>query len=130
MDNQKIGPKKYYVIVAEDDQVYSNLYQTRLVDDNTDVDIVDNGEDAISKAHARRPNLMVLDIVMPIKDGMATLKEIRGDENLKGVPALIISNFPKETYYNDARELGVIDCFYKPDLSSDELIQVIKSYVK
>lgn len=122
--------KKNYILVAEDDQVYSNLYQTRLVDDNTDVEVVDNGEDAINRAQARRPSLLVLDIVLPIKDGMAALKEIRDDENLKDLPVLIISNFPKETYYNDARELGVIDCFYKPDLSSDALIQVIKSYVK
>jgi DNA-binding NarL/FixJ family response regulator len=64
--------------------------------------------------------------MMPNKDGLLTLKEIRADEKLKNLPIIIMSNLGNENVISDAFAMGVSHYFVKSDTENDEIIKTIK----
>lgn len=122
--------EKPFVVVAEDDPFYLKVYQTRLGKEGYDVALAKNGNEAITAARERKPDLMLLDLMMPEKDGFETLEEMHTDPVLKDVKVIILSNLSQEEDIVRLRALGAVDYVVKANVSFNEILEKIREHLK
>ncbi len=118
------------ILLVEDDKFLSNILKLKLEKSGFEVVDAFDGEEALKKLRAFRPDLMLLDIILPKKGGFELLTEMKGDEALSGVPVIIISNLGQEEDIVKGKSLGAIDYFVKSRSSIDELVEKIKEICK
>ena len=80
------------ILVAEDDKFLDNAYRVKLTKAGFEVKIVRDGKEALEVLKTFLPDIIILDLVMPIKDGFATLEELKQDPRLKNIPVMVASN--------------------------------------
>lgn len=117
--------EKKYIIVAEDDKFYANIYNTQLTQKGYEVKVVGDGSQLLTAARERKPDLILLDLIMPGKDGMTTLEEISKDEELKHIKVIVLSNLSQKEDINKVLEFGAIDHVIKSEISLDEMIEKV-----
>lgn len=117
------------ILVAEDDRFLSNAYRVKLTKAGFEVKVAGDGAEALNILQTFIPDLILLDLVMPVKDGFATLEVIKADERLKMIPVIVASNLGQKEDCDRALKLGAKDFVIKSDLSLDTLIQKIHGLV-
>jgi len=120
---------KKYILVAEDDKYYGKIYKAKLNKEGLDVTVAINGKLALEEAAKRKPDLMLLDLVMPVMDGFETLKTLKADPNLKTVKVVVLSNLGQDEDIQKAKDLGAADYIVKSNVSISELVAKIKTLV-
>ena len=83
---------KKKILIIEDEEILLNLLQKKLTNEGYDISIARDGEEGLLKMKEIKPNLILLDIIMPRLDGFGVLEKIIKDEELKKIPVIIISN--------------------------------------
>ncbi|MDA1317271.1 MAG: response regulator [bacterium] len=114
------------VLIAEDDTFFQKFYSTELVDLGYEVEIASNGVEALEKMRAKKPDVLILDIIMPEKDGFEVLEEMSQDTGLKSVPTLVFSTLGQEQDMKRATDLGAKHFINKSFFDFDILVQKIK----
>lgn len=115
-----------YVLVVEDDPFYSKIYKTKLAKEKIESQIVGNGNEAMKAAQVRRPKLILLDLIMPGKDGFETLAELKADPNLKDVSVIVLSNLSQEEDIQRIMSLGASEYLVKANIPIQEVIDKVK----
>src|SRR3989344_1445395 len=118
------------IIVAEDDKFLSNAYRVKLTKEGFDVKMVGDGQELIDLLKTYIPHLIILDILMPVKDGFEALKEIRANPKLANIPIIIATNLGQKTDVDQGLALGANDYIIKSDLSLEDLVVKIKTFLK
>lgn len=120
------------VLVVEDDPFLHNLladYLTVLRKRGVVVELVTNGEEALRKARELKPDIMLLDIVLPGKNGFEVLEELRAEEQFKTLPVIIISNLSQPQDIERAKKLGVSEYLVKANFMPNEFVDKIISLI-
>ncbi len=115
------------ILIAEDDKFLANAYRVKLTKTGFEVKIAMDGEEALTILKGFTPDLILLDLVMPKKDGFTTLRELKAAPHLKGIPVLVASNLGQKEDLDKAMSLGAKDYVVKSDLSLEALIKKIQS---
>ena len=102
------------ILLAEDDHMSRDIIRTRLTRNGYEVVAVSNGEECLVKAQQDRFNIFILDISMPVKDGLQTLKELKTLPATSGIPALALSAHSMDRDRKKAVEAGFDDFDTKP----------------
>jgi len=121
--------KKSKILVAEDDRFLSKIYATKLASEGYEVIVAGEGEEAIRKIIAELPDLILLDLVMPKKNGFEVLQVIKADAKTKNIPVVILSNLGQEEDVKRGASLGAVDYLVKTNLSIQEVVSKIKDYL-
>lgn len=121
---------KPYILVAEDDKFYANLYKIKLSAEGFDVAIASDGVQAVELAKQKTPDLTLLDLIMPFKDGFEVLAELRADGRFKNMPIVVLSSLGQEEDAGRAKELGANDYIIKTSISISEMVDKVKQYLK
>jgi CheY-like chemotaxis protein len=121
---------KPLILVAEDDSLYAKVYQNKLGKEGYDVVIAENGKVAVEKATVLKPNLILMDLIMPIMDGFTALKEIKANPKTKNIKVLVMSNLGQDSDIVKAKTLGAEEYFVKANISIQELVDKVRQYVK
>ncbi len=116
-----------FVLVVEDDPFYSKIYKTKLAKENIHAEIVGNGNEAIKLARIRKPALVLLDLIMPGKDGFETLAELKSDPVLKDIKVIVLSNLSQEEDIKRVLHLGAAEYLVKANIPIQEVINKVKS---
>jgi DNA-binding response OmpR family regulator len=117
------------IMVIEDDHFLSSLIKARLEKDGYAVIQAFDGEEAIQTLREVRPNLIILDLIMPKVTGFEVLQMVSITPGFENVPVVILSNLAQESDIQKARELGAREYFVKVKISIDDLIGKIKTLV-
>lgn len=113
------------ILVAEDDKFLGSAYRAKLTKTGFEVQIATDGDEALTILKTFTPDIILLDLVMPKKDGFATLQELKALEEYKKIPVIVASNLGQKEDLDKAKALGAIDYIIKSDLSLDALISKI-----
>lgn len=89
-----------------------------------------NGEEGLDVAFREHPDLVLLDIMMPVMGGMAMLKQLRADAWGKSVKVIMLTNLNDAEYIAGAMEQGSFDYFVKSDWKIDDLVEKVKERLK
>jgi two-component system response regulator VicR len=115
------------ILIAEDEKSMANALSLKLRSVGFEVVLVYDGGSAISSVRESPFDLIILDLVMPKKDGFSVLAELR---KLKiATPVIVSSNLSQEEDIKRARELGARDYFVKSDTTLTEIVEKVKQYV-
>lgn len=115
------------IMVVEDDHFLSSLIKTRLIKDGYTVIQAFDGEEAIKTLKAEKPDLVIMDLVMPKVTGFEVLQTISITPGFENTPVVILSNLAQDTDIEKARQLGAKEYFVKVKISIDDLVGKIKS---
>ena len=119
------------VLVVEDSPVAREVVMKILQREGYDVVGACNGVEAMDFLHsdATTPDLVLLDVMMPEKDGMTLLQELRQEPQYKELPVILLTALSDDARMKKARELGVSEYLVKTRFSYDELIDQVGKYV-
>jgi len=117
------------ILVAEDDNFLANAYRLKLTKAQFEVKLVSDGEEALEALQTFAPDLIILDLVMPKKDGFAVLEELKKSDKWKTIPVLVASNLGQSEDIVKATKLGADDYIVKTDLSMKNLLVKINSFL-
>ncbi|OGC56333.1 hypothetical protein A3H26_01945 [candidate division WWE3 bacterium RIFCSPLOWO2_12_FULL_36_10] len=109
------------ILIVEDDEALATLYKAELELKNYEVSVVSNGSLVLSEVRKLMPDLVLLDIMLPGKNGLEILQEIRADEKLKDVKVIMLTNFGSEENVSTALEFGAVDYIMKYKIVPSEL---------
>ena len=121
--------KNIKILMAEDDKFISRAYNDGLTRAGFSVTMASDGEEAIIKIKETKPDIILLDLIMPEKNGFEVLEEIKENDDTKGIPVIILSNLGQDTDVKKGKELGAVDYLVKSDFSIREVVKKIMEYV-
>src|SRR5258708_12539450 len=115
------------ILVVEDDTYLANAYKLKLTKEGFEVKNAMDGAEAITILSSFMPDLILLDLIIPKKDGFSVLQELKTKEEWKNIPVIIASNLGQKEDIDKVMHLGARDFFVKTDLSLNNLIDKIKT---
>ncbi|MCA9380817.1 response regulator [Candidatus Dojkabacteria bacterium] len=126
------GEKKVYkILVVDDEPDARDLFLDMLSGEgNYEVSTAVDGVDALAKAEATKFDMILLDIVMPNKDGVQTLTELMQDKAKYGSPKVImLTNLGGDLAVEEAMNIGAVDYKVKIDTEPDDLLQTVAKHL-
>lgn len=117
------------ILIIEDEQVLSDVISQKFKEEGYQVFVAADGIQGMEQIRSIKPDLVFLDLVMPKKDGMEVLEDIRMDESLRKIPVVVISNSGQQTEIERIVGLGVRDYIIKAQFSPDEVLEKVKKYL-
>jgi|SRR3989344_5857912 len=117
------------VLVIEDDEFLANAYRVKLTKAGFDIQIAGDGEAALSALESFAPDIVLLDLVIPKKDGFAVLEELRANEKWKQLPVIIASNLGQKEDIERGLKLGANDFVIKSEYSLDDVVKKINGFI-
>lgn len=120
-------PKK--ILLVEDDDTLANVYKTRLHTEGFDLKRVPNGEDALAAALEYKPDLVLLDIMMPKVSGFDVLDIIRNTPETTNMKVIMLTALNQEADRQRAESMGVDDYLVKSQVVIADVIERIKFHL-
>lgn len=121
------APKPIQVLIAEDDKFLRNVLQAKLVAEGFGVRIAADGEEAITAIAEATPDILLLDIIMPKKNGFDVLEDLRLTGR-QDIPVVILSNLGQDEDVRRGLALGAVDFLVKSDHSLKDVVEKVKLY--
>ena len=115
-----------HILVVEDDQFLSAAYKLKLEKEEFTVSLAQDGQEALDMLQTLTPDLILLDLVMPIKDGFAVLSDLKESEKLRDIPVIIASNLGQDEEIKRGIAMGAVDYIVKSNTSLEEIVQKIE----
>ena len=122
---------KKNVLIVDDDPLVIRMYQNKLTKDDYLVKIASQGEEALIEVMKKKPDLILLDVMMPKMNGVETLKRLKGDSKTKDIPVIILTNLgdnPEDV--EAAKKLGAIDYLVKANITLKYLSERVKKAIE
>lgn len=114
------------ILLIEDDPFLVDLYTTKFKEVGFEVEVATNGQEGLKKIKARKPDLLLLDIVLPGTNGWEILEEIKRNEALKDLKIVILSNLTQKEEVEKGMELGAAKYLIKTHYTPSEVVEEIK----
>jgi len=119
----------FTVLLAEDELFLSRTFENRLTLEGYTVLLAHDGEDAIQMILKEKPDLILLDLIMPKKNGFEVLEIIKKDELVQHIPVIITSNLGQDSDIEKAMKLGAVDYIIKSNISLKDLAMKVKEHL-
>lgn len=117
---------KRTVLIIEDEQMVLNALRKKLAGAGFDILVAKDGSEGLKMSLERHPDLILLDIILPVMDGITFLERLREDEWGREVPVIVLSNLSKASTITESKERGVKTYLVKTDWKLEDVIKKIK----
>jgi twitching motility two-component system response regulator PilH len=118
------------VLIIDDDENLGAVFETALQKNGLETVSALNGQSGIDKAKLEKPNLILLDQVLPDISGNEVLRTLKLDSHTKDIPVLILSNFSQEELVKEALNNGAMDYIFKYQVEPQDLVNKVKQALK
>ena len=118
------------ILLIEDEEMVIDMYKEKFEREGFEVVAVMTAEEGLDLVKKEKPDLIILDILLPKKNGVSFLKEKNKDPEIAKVPVVALSNYDHPETRKEALALGVKDYLIKTDFTPKELVKKIKEYLK
>jgi DNA-binding response OmpR family regulator len=116
------------ILIVEDENFLIQVLKDNLTARGYRIDVAKDGEEAVKKIGKKKPDLILLDILMPQKDGFYVLEEIKKNPKWKLIPVIVLSNLGEDAAIKRAMDMGANDYFVKSQHAIGEVIKKVKYY--
>ncbi len=117
------------ILIIEDDKFLLKLYGDKLKREGFQVLVSVTGEEGVNKISTEKPDLVILDLILPGKNGFEILYEIKNNPKTRKIPVIILSNLGQESDIQKGKELGAADYIVKTDFLINDLAGVVKEHL-
>ncbi len=116
------------VLLTEDDLSLLKIYGNKLKISGFEVLLATTGDEALRKAQTEKPDIILLDLILPGQDGFVVLEELKKNEQTNSIPVIILSNLGQPSDIERGKKLGAVDYLIKSDVSLADLVAKVKKY--
>ena len=113
------------VLIVEDEQSMQRALKNKLEHAGYTVIAANDGEGAIDALRSSKPDLVLLDLIMPKLDGISVLRQMKSDDALRPVPVVILTNLSSGDKVAEAMQLGTFDFLVKANYSLDDVLKKV-----
>jgi DNA-binding response OmpR family regulator len=114
------------ILFIEDEAALQKTFRDILEKEGYQMISALDGESGLRLAKSQKPDLILLDLILPRKDGFEVLKELKEDEATKGIPVIVLTNLEDIESVEKAIELGATTYLVKAQYTLEEVIQKVK----
>jgi len=118
------------ILIIEDDKFLRELIIQKLLKEDFEVSEAIDGEEGIKKIKEEKPDLILLDLILPGIDGFEVLSRMKEDPALVSIPVIILSNLGQKEDVERGLKLGAVDYLIKAHFTPGEIIEKIKTNLK
>jgi len=115
--------KGYKALIVEDDALLSGVLTKTFAENGFKVIGVENGLDVLDIAKKQKPDIILLDLIIPGLDGFGVLKQLKNDKDTKDIPVVVISNLDGEADVKSAKVLGADEYFIKANTKLKKILK-------
>ncbi len=115
------------ILIVEDDKLLREMMSRKLKKEGFEVFIVTNGEDGEEKVREAKPDVILLDLILPGISGFEVLERVKKDEELKHIHVIILSNLGQKSEIQKGKDLGAEDFLVKAHFTPAEVVEKIKT---
>src|SRR5512135_1207549 len=120
---------RYKVLLVEDSKAVQQIYRNKLTLEHFQVITADNGMEAIKVLSSERPDIILLDLMMPVMDGYKVLQVIKTDPKRSGIPVLVFSAKGQPEEVEKALNLGAAGYIIKATTKINEVVDKIRTTI-
>ena len=118
------------ILIVEDDGFLSKMYAKKFQIAGFEVDVAHDGVEGFAKAHSFKPDLMLMDILMPKQNGIETLDKLKADPEVKDIPVIMATNLSTTDDAETAKKKGAVKYIVKSEVTPAELVEIAKTFLK
>lgn len=117
------------VLIIEDDDFLVQMYATKLELEGFDVVMATDGAKGLKMAGKELPDLVLLDLNLPVMDGFEVLEQLKNNKETKDIPVLVLTNFGQKEKVDQCLNMGAEDYLIKAHFVPSEVIDRIKKII-
>lgn len=117
------------ILIVEDEDILAKVLQEKLEDDNFKVSVAYDGVSALSMIKNLKPDMVLLDLLLPKMSGLEVLASIKKDDDLSNIPVIILSNLSNDPEVKKALSMGAVDYMVKTKHPINEVIEKVNKYI-
>ncbi|NUM25531.1 MAG: response regulator [Candidatus Buchananbacteria bacterium] len=121
--------KSKTILLVEDDEFLAELYATKLSLEGYEVFLANDGEKGFKMAKEKKPDLILLDIILPKMDGFEVLSKIKSDKEIKNIPVVLLTNLSQKDEVKRGLDLGASDYLIKAHFMPSEVVKKINQAI-
>jgi two-component system alkaline phosphatase synthesis response regulator PhoP len=126
--------KRAKILLVDDDKDFIETTRTVLESKPYQIIIASNGDEGLRKAREEKPDLILMDVIMPVKDGFTAAEQLKKDPQLRKIPTLMLTAFAaksRETSIPVSRGLSLeTEDYIEKPVSPDELLARVEKHLK
>jgi len=115
------------ILVVEDEEVLAKVLKEKLEKSGYDVTVAVDGDAALSLTKRKSPDAIILDLLLPKRNGFEVLEVLKADQELKMIPVVVVSNLGEDGDIKRALSLGAADYYVKSEHPINEIIEKVKN---
>ena len=115
------------ILIIEDDQIVANIYRNKLSVEGYTVETAGDGQAGLEMLRNFRPQVVILDLMLPKLSGVEVMKQIRAQSEFKSLPVIVFSNTYLTNMVQQAWKAGATKCLSKASCSPKHLLDVVRS---
>jgi len=119
-----------HILFVEDDPFIIDIYNTKFKKEGFSVEIAVNGKEALKKIKEKKPDLILLDIVLSQATGFEFLEEVKGMSKLEKTPVIILSNLSQKRDVEKGLQMGAVKYLIKAHYTPSEVVKEVKEVLK
>jgi len=117
------------ILIVEDEEVLVKVLEEKFEAEKFQVTIARDGYDVVPLAKKFKPDIILLDIILPGTDGLEVLSFLKADEDLSTIPVIMLSNLDDDEKIKKALSLGAVDYLVKTQHPVKEVVEKVNEYV-
>lgn len=118
--------EKKKILIVEDDNFVAEVYFAKLSEMGYDSVLAQNGQEGMEMLKKNKVDLILLDILMPVMNGMEMLNEVKKSEEWKNIPVILLTNVGEKESIQKVREMGIKNYLIKSHFTPAEVIEKIE----
>ena len=117
------------ILIVEDDLFIRELYERQLGLAGFSITTAADGPEGLLKVTAEKPDLLLLDIMLPKMNGLDLLKTIKGKDETKNIPVILLTNLGQDSVIKEGFNLGADGYLIKSAYTPDQIIEEVKKFL-
>lgn len=118
------------ILIVEDDPFLLKMYVKKLQVEGFEVEIAKDGEEGLSKIKSFKPDLVLMDVMLPKLNGLEAIERAKADPEIKNIPILVLSNLSSSADTEAAVKKGAVGFLIKSDYTPSQVVGKVKEYLK
>lgn len=125
-----MADNRYKILIVEDEEALSEVLKERFENEGFETYAARDGVKGLALALDKKPNIILLDIIMPKVDGLSMLRELRQHEEGKHIHVIVLTNVSDSKEIHEALELGARDFLVKSDWIISDIVDSVRNQLK
>lgn len=117
------------ILIAEDDLILLDMYKRKFMMVGFDVQVAVNGEEALNELKNFIPDVIMLDVIMPIMSGTDVLRHLENDTALKNIPVVMLTNVATFDVINESAKRGSVRYLAKSNNTPNDVVAIVKEII-